>query len=114
MDKKEKKDVFFNFLMTKSLWTKIEQFAQLIELPLLNIKGGYKSQAVRMLIEDSLNRYMGPKNKDELVCPYADKMSDILPILENIRLRTKLEAIPEDMDAEEQKKEIAKIIKEFN
>ena len=89
---------------------KIEEFAELLELKYLPIKGkGYKSVAIRLLIEDSLNRYMGPKNDpDELMCPFADEMSKILPVLKNIRLRSKLENITGDDPGE-----IEKVMKEF-
>lgn len=113
MDKKINKEVAFNFIMTKDLSDRIEKFAQLIELPFLNIQNGYKSRAVRMLIEDSLNRYLNLRG-DEVVCPYADKISEIIPILENIRLRTKLENVPEDISPAEQKALIDNIIKEFH
>lgn len=89
---------------------KIEEFAELLELKYLPIKGkGLKSVAIRLLIEDSLNRYMGPKNDpDELVCPFADEMSKILPVLKNIRLRSKLEEVAGDNQGE-----IDKIMKEY-
>lgn len=92
---------------------KIEEFAELLELKYLPIKGkGYKSVAIRLLIEDSLNRYMGPKNDpDELTCPFADEMSKILPVLKNIRLMKKLDEMPEGKA--DNKEEINKIIKEF-
>ncbi|MBA7576779.1 hypothetical protein ES708_18621 [subsurface metagenome] len=52
---------------------------------------------------------MGPKNDpDELMCPFADEMSEILPVLKNIRLRDKLENVAGD-----NQEEIDKIIKEF-
>ena len=89
---------------------KIDKFADKLELKYLPIKGkGIMSLAIRLLIEDSLNRYMGPKNDpDELMCPFADEMSEILPVLKNIRLREKLENISGD-----NQEEIDKIIKEF-
>jgi hypothetical protein len=90
---------------------KIEEFADKLELRYLPLTGkGYKSLAIRLLIEDSLNRYMGPKNDpDELVSPYADEISKILPVLKNIRLRGKLEEIAGDNQGE-----IDKIMKEYS
>ncbi|MBA7489815.1 hypothetical protein ES702_00349 [subsurface metagenome] len=92
---------------------KIEEFADRLELKYLPVKGkGYKSLAIRLLIEDSLNRYMGPKNDpDELVCPFADEMSKILPVLKNIRLREKLDEMPDNTS--HNKEEIDKIIKKY-
>lgn len=104
-----KNDCFFNFRLPKALLDKVEKFAEMLELPALNVKGGHKSLAIRLCIEDTLNRYMGPKNsKDELVSPYCDEMSEILPILKNIRLREKLENVTGDDQGE-----IDKIVKEF-
>lgn len=106
----KKKDVFISFRISKDLVKKIEEFAEKLELKDLPLRGnGYQSLAIRLLIGDSLNRYMGPKeNPDQLVCPFADEMSDILPVLKNIRLRGKLENVTGDNQGE-----IDKIIKEF-
>ncbi|MBA7686488.1 hypothetical protein ES703_94937 [subsurface metagenome] len=102
-------EIVFTFRMPKKIFDKIEEFAEKTELPFLSIRGGYKSYAIRLLIEDSLNRYLGPKeDPDQIICPFADEMSDIIPILKNIRLRGKLENITGD-----NKEEIEKIIKEF-
>ncbi|MBA7527193.1 hypothetical protein ES705_19368 [subsurface metagenome] len=92
---------------------KIDKFADKLELKYLPIKGkGIMSLAIRLLIEDSLNRYMGPKNEpDELVCPFADEMSEILPVLKNIRLREKLDEMPDNTS--HNKEEIDKIIKKY-
>ena len=87
----------------------IEKFAERLELKYLPIKGkGYISFAIRLLIEDSLNRYMS-KDPDELMNPYADEMSKILPVLKNIRLRSKLEELVGD-----NQEEIDKIMKEYS
>jgi len=111
--KKIVNEIVFTFRMPKELSDKVDKFAKKIELPLLPIRGGYKSYAMRLLIEDSLNRYMGPKNDpDELVCPFADEMSKILPVLRNIRLVKKLDEMPDDIS--HNKGEIDKIIKEFS
>ncbi|MBA7585295.1 hypothetical protein ES708_27270 [subsurface metagenome] len=103
-------NIHLSFRLSEELVKKIDKFADKLELKYLPIKGkGVTSFAIRLLIEDSINRYMGPKNDpDELMCPFADEMSEILPVLKNIRLRGKLEDLTGD-----NQEEIDKIIKEF-
>lgn len=112
-DEKNEKDIKITLRLSEDLLKKIDGFIEKLELRSFPIQGkGYKSLAVRMLLEDSLNRYMGPKvDPDQLVSPYADKMSSIIPILRNKRLREKLENMPEDISHNTE--EINKIIKEY-
>lgn len=108
---KEKPDEvkLMSFRVSVRMIKEIEKFAEKLELEYLPIKGkGYISYAIRLLIQDSLNRYMGPKGDDELMNPYADEMSKILPVLKNIRLRSKLEEVAGDNQGE-----IDKIMKEY-
>jgi len=102
------------FRIPKKMIKKIEEFADKLELKYLPMKGkGIMSLAIRLLIEDSLNRYMGPKDDpDDLMCPFADEMSEILPVLKNIQLVKKLDELPEDVKND--KKEIAKIIEKYS
>jgi len=106
------KDVFVGVRLSKNLVKKIDEFAEKLELvyidPLIKNKG-YRSLAIRLAIEDTLIRFFGPKNNpDELVSPYYNEMSKVLPILKNIRLREKLENVTGDDQGE-----IDKIVKEF-
>lgn len=99
--------------LPKELIKKIDEFGKMLELQYLPVKfGGYQSLAIRLCIEDTVNRYMGPKDDpDELVSPYCDEMSKIIPVLKNLRLMKKLDEMPEGKA--DNKEEINKIIKEF-
>ena len=109
---KLRKDKFVSFRAPVELIKKIDDLAEKLELvyiePLIKSRG-YRSLAIRLAIEDTLLRFFGPKdNKDDIICPYYNEMSKILPVLKNIRLRGKLEEVAGD-----NQEEIDKIIKEF-
>ena len=107
------KNIHISMRLPGDLIKRIDEFIEKLELKHLPIRGkGYRSLGIRLLIEDSLVKYMGPKlNPDDLISPYADKMSEILPILRNKRLREKLDEMPDNIS--HNKKEIDKIIKKF-
>lgn len=100
-----KNDEFIAFRLPKELVKKIDEFAEKLELvyidPLIRNKG-YRSVAIRLIIEDTMLRFFGPKdNEDELFSPHYNEMSKIIPVLKNIKLREKLENMPDDMKTDE-------------
>jgi len=99
--KDSKKDKLVTFRLPEVLIKKIDKFAEKLELtyvdPSIRNKG-FRSVAIRLIIEDTMLRFFGPKdNKDELFSPHYNEMSKIIPILKNIKLREKLENMPDDM-----------------
>lgn len=110
----KEKIIHMSIRVPEALIKRVDEFIEKLELKYLPIKGkGQRSLMIRMLIEDSLIRYMGPKlNPDDLTSAYADKMSSIIPILRNKRLRKKLEEMPEDISHNTE--EINKIIKKYS
>ena len=101
------------FRLPLELVEKIDEFAkklELIYLPPLAKNQGYRSEAIRLCVEDTLTRFFGPKDDpDELISPHYNEMSKIIPVLKNIRLRGKLE----NMSGDNQEK-IDKIMKEYD
>jgi len=100
-----KNEIHISFRLPKELVKKIDEFAEKLELvyidPLIKNKG-YRSVAIRLCVEDTMIRFFGPKdNEDELISPYYEEMSKIIPILKNIRLREKLENLPDDIKKDE-------------
>ena len=122
-----KSDTLISFRLSKILVKQIDEFAKMLELPNLPVMkyGGCQSLAIRLCIEDTINRYMGPKDDpDELVSPYYNEMSKILPILKNIKLREKLEELIDTKEFNEvvgikssdkkQKELIDKVMKKYS
>ncbi|MBA7569222.1 hypothetical protein ES695_20015 [Candidatus Atribacteria bacterium 1244-E10-H5-B2] len=104
--------IHLSFRLSEELVKKIDEFAEKLELvyidPLIRNQG-YRSVAIRLALEDTMLRFFGPKDDpDEIISPYYNEMSKIIPVLKNIRLRGKLEDLTGD-----NQEEIDKIIKEF-
>ena len=100
-----KNEIHISFRLPKELVKKIDEFAEKLELvyidPLIKNKG-YRSVIIRLCVEDTMLRFFGPKDDlDELFSPYYEEMSKIIPILKNIRLREKLENLPDGMKTDE-------------
>ena len=100
-----KNEIHISFRLPKELVKKIDEFAEKLELvyidPLIKNKG-YRSVIIRLCVEDTMLRFFGPKDDlDELFSPYYNEMSKIIPILKNIRLREKLENLPDDIKKDE-------------
>ena len=95
-----KNETQLSFRLSEELIKKIDEFAEKLELvystPLMKNRG-YRSIAIRLAIEDTILRFFGPKDDpDELMCPHYNEMSKIIPIIKNIKLREKLENMPDD------------------
>lgn len=109
-----KKNKQIAFRLPEELIKKIDEFAEKIELvyidPLIRNQG-YRSVAIRLAIEDTLLRFFGPKDDpDDIESPHYNEMSKIIPIVKNIKLREKLENMPDDMKTDKTNEWILKNI----
>jgi len=86
-----------NLRISKELDSLIDKFAEKLELS--------RADTVRLILFDTIKKFTYT-GKDELYCPRWDKLSDILDLLKDIKMRSELEDL-KDPD------KIAGIIKKY-